>query len=93
MYEKTEFLKVKIRLLELEKDFKILKDRESRGGNKKDMEVLFFEPINVSIDDTEAVHGSIPWKTSRNSQKKNCVRDLFLIKLKVHKFPKYRVLN
>ena len=60
MYEKTEFLKVKIRLLELEKDFKILKDRESRGGNKKDMEVLFFEPINVSIDDTEAVHGSIP---------------------------------
>ena len=60
MYEKTEFLKVKIRLLELEKDFKILKDRESRGGNKKDMEVLFFEPINVSIDDIEAVHGSIP---------------------------------
>ena len=35
MYEKTEFLKVKIRLLELEKDFKILEDRELRDGNKK----------------------------------------------------------
>ena len=57
------------------------------------MEVLFFEPINVPIDDTEAAHESIPLKTSRNSQKKNCVRDPFLITLKVHKFSKYGVLN
>ena len=45
---KNRILKVKYTLLELEKDFKELKDREIKI--KKEMEELFLKPINVSVD-------------------------------------------
>ena len=52
----NQFLKVKNNLLELEKDFVELKDRElkdRRLKSKKEIEELFYKPIIVSIDDTD----------------------------------------
>ena len=52
--QKNQFLKVKISLLELEKDFIELKDRELEDRKvkmKREIEELFFKPIIVSIDD------------------------------------------
>ena len=46
----NQILKIKNRLLELEKDFIELKDREAKI--KSEIEKLFFKPI-VSIDDTD----------------------------------------
>ena len=53
---KNQFLKVKNSLLELEKDFIELKDRELKDREvniKIEIEELFFKPIVVSIDDME----------------------------------------
>ena len=50
---KTRFLRVKNSLLEPEKDFWKLKDREIKDRDvkiKREMEELFFKPNNVSID-------------------------------------------
>ena len=52
--QKNQFLKVKTSLLELEKDFIELKDREFKDKEvkiKREIEELFFKPIIVSIDD------------------------------------------
>ena len=46
---KNQFLKVKISLLELEKDFKELKVKEAKI--KRELEELFFKPIIVSTDE------------------------------------------
>ena len=46
---KHQFIKVKDSLLELEKGFKELKDREV--NIKKEIEGLFLKPIIASIDD------------------------------------------
>ena len=49
---KNQFLKVKNDLLELEKDFIELKDRELKGREvkiKREIEELFFKPIIVSM--------------------------------------------
>ena len=49
---KNQFLKVKNDLLELEKDFIELKDRELKDREvkiKRDIEELFFKPIIVSM--------------------------------------------
>ena len=53
---KNLFLKVKNSLLELEKDFIELKDRELKEREvkiKTEMEKLFFKPIIMSIDDMD----------------------------------------
>ena len=53
---KNQFLKVKNSLLELEKDFIELKDRELKDREvkiKREKEELFFKPIIVSIDDMD----------------------------------------
>ena len=49
---KNQFLKVKNSLLELEKDFKELRDQELKDREvkiKREIEELFFKPIIVSI--------------------------------------------
>ena len=54
--QKNQFFKVKNSLLELEKDFLELKDRELKNREVKikiDIEELFFKPIIVSIDDID----------------------------------------
>ena len=51
---KNQILKEKNSLLELEKDFMELKDRELKDREvkiKREIEELFFKPIIVSIDD------------------------------------------
>ena len=51
---KNQFLKVKNSLLELEKDFIELKDRESKDVKiKREIKGLFFKPIIVTIDDMD----------------------------------------
>ena len=53
---KNLFLKVKNSLLELEKDFIELKDRELKDREvkiKTEMKKLFFKPIIMSIDDMD----------------------------------------
>ena len=53
---KNQFLKVKNSLLELEKDFTELKDRELKVKEvsiKREIEKLFFKPVIVSIDDID----------------------------------------
>ena len=53
---KNHFLKVKNSLLELEKDFIELKDRDLNDREvkiKREIEELFFKPIIVSIDDMD----------------------------------------
>ena len=53
---KNQFLKVKNSLLESEKDFIELKDRELKHREVKikiQIEELFFKPIIVSIDDMD----------------------------------------
>ena len=52
--QKNQFLKVKNSLLELEKDFTELKDRELKGGEvkiKREIGELFFKLIILSVDD------------------------------------------
>ena len=53
---KTRFLKLKNRLLKLEKDFIELKERELKEIEvkiKRKIEKLFFELITISIDDID----------------------------------------
>ena len=53
---KPRLLKLKNRLLELEKDFIKLKERELKERKvkiKREIEKLFFELITVSIDDMD----------------------------------------
>ena len=53
---KSKFWKVRINLLELEKDFIELKERELKGRKGKakwEIEELVFEPSMVSIDDMD----------------------------------------
>ena len=53
---KTRFLKLKNRLLKLEKDFIELKERELKEIKvkiKRKIEKLFFELITISIDDID----------------------------------------
>ena len=53
---KNHFLKVKNSLLEFQKDFMELKDRELKDREvkiKKEIEELFFKPIIVSIDEMD----------------------------------------
>ena len=52
---KNQFLKVKNSLLELEKYFIELKDREVKI--KREMKQLFFKPIIVSINDMDSFEG------------------------------------
>ena len=52
---KNQFLKVKNSLLELEKYFTELKDREVKI--KREMKQLFFKPIIVSINDMDSFEG------------------------------------
>ena len=50
----NQLLKVKNSILEQEKDFIELKDRESKTNRvkiKREIEELFFKPIILSIDD------------------------------------------
>ena len=52
--QKNQFLKVKNSLLELEKDFTELKDRELKDGEvkiKREIGELFFKLIILSVDD------------------------------------------
>ena len=54
--QKNQFLKVKNSLLELEKDFIELKDRELKDREvkiKREIEELFLKPIIISIDDMD----------------------------------------
>ena len=54
--QKNQFLKVKNSLLELEKDFIKLKDRELKDREikiKREIGELFFKPITVSIDNMD----------------------------------------
>ena len=54
--QKNQFFKVKISLLELEKDQLELKNRESKKRGvkiKREIEKLFFKAIIVSIDDLD----------------------------------------
>ena len=54
--QKKQFLKVNNSLLELEKDFIELKDRELKDREvkiKREIEVLFSKPIIVSLDDMD----------------------------------------
>ena len=51
---KNSIIKIKKNVLELERDFEELKDRELRDREiklRKEIEELFFKSINVSIDD------------------------------------------
>ena len=53
---KNQFLMVKNRFLELEKDFTELKDRELKDREvkiKREIEELFFKSIMVSVDDLD----------------------------------------
>ena len=53
---KNQFLKVKNNLLELDKDFIELKDRELNNRKlkiKREIEVQLFKPFIVSIDDMD----------------------------------------
>ena len=53
---KNQFLKVKNNVLELEKDFIELKDRELKEGEakiEKEIEEPFFKPIILSLDDMD----------------------------------------
>ena len=53
---KNQFLMVKNRFLELEKDFTELKDRELKDREvkiKREIEELFFKLIIVSVDDMD----------------------------------------
>ena len=55
---KNQILKVNNSLLELEKDFTDLKDRELKDREvkiKREIEELFFKPITVSRDDMDKV--------------------------------------
>ena len=55
--QKNQFLKVKNRLLELQKDFRELKDIELKDREvkiKREVEERFFKPIIVSIDDIDS---------------------------------------
>ena len=57
---KNQFLKVKNSLLELEKDFIELKDREltdKEAKIKRKIEELFFKPIIVPIDEMDKFEG------------------------------------
>ena len=49
--QKNKFLKVKNGLLELEKDFKELKDREIKG--KREIEELCLKPVIMSLGDVD----------------------------------------
>ena len=52
----NQFLKVKSSLLDLEKDFKELKDEELKDGEekiKREREELFYKIVIVSKDDTD----------------------------------------
>ena len=54
--QSNQFLKIKNSLLELEKGFKELKDSELKVREvkiKREIEMLFFKPIIVSIDDMD----------------------------------------
>ena len=54
--QKNQFLKVKFSLLELEKDFIELKDRNVKDREvriKREIEELFLKPIIVSMDDMD----------------------------------------
>ena len=54
--QKNQFLKVKNSLLELEKDFIKLKDRELKDREikiKREIGELFFKPITLSIDNMD----------------------------------------
>ena len=54
--QRNQFLKIKNSLLELEKGFKELKDSKLKDREvkiKREIEVLFFKPIIVSIDDMD----------------------------------------
>ena len=54
--QKNQFLKVKNSLLEVEKDFLELKDRELKDKQvkiKREIEELFFKQIIVSMDDMD----------------------------------------
>ena len=54
--QKNQFLKVKNSLLELEKDFIELKDRNIKDREvriKREIEELFLKPIIVSMDDMD----------------------------------------
>ena len=54
--QKNQFLKVKNSLLELEKDFIELKDRNVKDREvriKREIEELFLKPIIVSMDDMD----------------------------------------
>ena len=54
--QKNQLFKVKISLLELEKDQLELKNRESKNREvkiKREIEKLFFKTIIVSIDDLD----------------------------------------
>ena len=54
--QKSQFLKAKNSLLELEKDAIELKDRELKDRElkiKREIEELFFKPIIVSMDDMD----------------------------------------
>ena len=50
---KNQFLKVKNSLIELERDFIELKDREFKDREVKEIEELFFKSIITSIDDMD----------------------------------------
>ena len=55
--QKNQFLKVKNRLLELQKDFRELKDIELKDREvkiKREVEERLFKPIIVSIDDIDS---------------------------------------
>ena len=54
--QKNQILKVKNRLLELEKSFIELKDMELKDREvkiKREIKELFFKPIIVSVDDID----------------------------------------
>ena len=54
--QKTQFLKVKYSLLELERDFTELKDRDLKDIEvkiKREIDELYLKPIIMSVDDMD----------------------------------------
>ena len=54
--QKIRILKVNNSLLEIDKDFKELRDKKLRDRDikiRKEIEELFFKPVNISIDNMD----------------------------------------
>ena len=74
--KKNRILKVKNSLLEIDKDFTELRDRKLRDRDikiRKEIQELFFKPVNISIDDMD--------KSQEKNDEEGTVCEKYLVEL------------